>query len=118
MYLIKFTDEGLADVARLQKHEKNFLKKEIKKRLEVDPMGNSLELSGTLKDYRSAHIENYRVVFKVYEDLMALAIVGIGKHDADAKRDIYKKLGALVSQGDFAERVLLTLKGFTSPPSR
>ena len=115
MYLIRFTDEGLADAARLKKNEKNFLKKEIKDRLEKSPLENSEELQGTLKDYRSAHIENYRVVFKIYEELMAIAIVGIGKHDANAKRDTYQRLGALVNQGKFAEHVMATLRGFSRP---
>ena len=118
MYLIKFTDSGLDDVRRLRKNERNFLQKEIRNKLEVDPLGHSFELSGPLMEYRSAHIGDYRVIFKVFDDLMAIAIVGIGKHDDNAKIDIYRRLEIIVKQGSWADRVMATLKGFTRPPSR
>ena len=118
MYLIKFSTEGLADVVGLKKNEKNFLKREIRDRLAKDPVGNSYELHGALKDYRSAHIGPFRVIFKVYEELMGIAIVGIGKHDSSAKVGVYRRLEALVSQGHFAEQVMAVLKGFTQPPAR
>ena len=118
MYLIKFTDGGLNDVRRLGKNEKNFLKKEIRKKLETDPLGHSFGLSGDLHEYRNAHIGEYRVVFKFFDDLMAIAIVGVGKHDMDAKKDIYRRLEVIVKHGSFAERVMATLKGFTRPPTR
>ena len=118
MYLVKFSTEGLADVVALKKNEKNFLKKEIRDRLTKDPIANSSELHGALKEYRSAHIGAFRVIFKIYDELMSIAIVGIGKHDSSAKVDVYKRLEALVSQGQFAEQVMAVLRGFTKPPAR
>ncbi len=73
MFLIKLTDDGLADVKALEKNERNFLGEEIRNRLAQDPVANSLELNAPLEDYRSAHIGNYRVVFRVFEDLKAIA---------------------------------------------
>jgi hypothetical protein len=58
------------------------------------------------------------VVLKIYDDLRAIAIAGVGERDHNSDRDIYKKLEALAIKGKLAEQVLLTLRGFTRPVAR
>jgi hypothetical protein len=41
-----------------------------------------------------------------------VAIAGLGKHSKDVKKDVYKRLESLVSQGKLAEKILATLRGF------
>ena len=114
-YVIRFADEGLEDAKALPKNVRNHLKKEILKRIGKDPIGCSDELKPPLEKFRSCHIGDYRVVFYLAEDIRAIAIAGIGKHSKETAKDVYKKLENLVSQGKLAEKILATLRGFTSP---
>jgi mRNA-degrading endonuclease RelE of RelBE toxin-antitoxin system len=118
VYDIKFTDEGLADAKSLQKAVRNTLKKELTGKVAVDPRGCSEPLTGSLDGWFSFHYLEYRVVYKVYDDLLAIAVAGIGKHDKDAERDIYRKLEALAQTGKLAESVLASFRGFSGvvPP--
>lgn len=116
-YLVKFTDEGMADVGGLPKNIRNSLKKEIRGKLAVDPYGHSLELHEPLQGWRSFRYRNYRVVFKIYGDLRAIAIAGIGKRLPQSKSDIYKRLQTLATEGRLAEKILAGLRGFTPPGS-
>ena len=113
-YVIQFTDDGLADVKALPKNTKNSLRKEIQEKLARDPYGCSSELDEPLKGWRSFPYRNYGVVFRVYEDLRAIAIAGIGQRLPQSRSDIYKKLEALALEGKLAERVLKALRGFSS----
>ncbi|MBI3668143.1 MAG: type II toxin-antitoxin system RelE/ParE family toxin [Acidobacteria bacterium] len=113
MYTIKFHPLGLADVKSLPKNTKNALRKQLLERLGTDPEGCSTELQGELKHFRSFHWRKYRVVFRVFHDLRAVAIVGVGKHSSDQAKDVYHRLELLVSGAKMAEKVLVSLRGFT-----
>lgn len=115
MYVVKFTDGGLADVKALPKNFRNVLKKQISANIAKDPYGCSRELHEPLEGWRSAHCQGYRVVFKVYDDLKIIAIAGVGKRSPQSQSDIYRKLEALATEGKLAERVLGVLRGFSGP---
>lgn len=117
MYLVKFSDDGLADAKSLPKNIRNALKKGIRESLAKNPYASSTELHGRLKGYRSFHFRTYRIVFKVYDDLKAIGIVGIGGRLPKSESDIYKKLSALALRGKLAEKVLSTFRGFSAPQS-
>ena len=116
MHDLKFTDEGLADVKALPKNVKNALKKELQQTVALDPKGCAEPLIASLEGWFSFHYLEYRVVYKVFDDLPAVGIVGVGKHDRDATLDIYRKLEALAKTGKLAESVLATLRGFSFAP--
>ncbi len=97
----------------LPKNVKNALKKELIKKVSKDPNGCSEKLSGPLNEFRSFHFGKHRVVYRVFEDLGAVAIVGIGAHSASAKADIYRRLEALARTGRVAESLLVSLRGFS-----
>ena len=111
MYVLKFTEFELADVRRLPKNTRNALKKELLNKIATDPEGHSEGLQGALRGYRSFHWRDYRGVFRVFPGLQAVAVVGIGKHAA--KADIYRRLEVLVSSGQLADKVLVSLRGFS-----
>ena len=113
MFVLKFTDFGLADVKALPKNVRNALKKELLKKVSKDPTGCSEGLSGPLRDFRSFHFGSHRVVYRVFEDFKAVTIVGIGAHSPKAKADIYRKLEALAETGRVAESILVSLRGFS-----
>jgi mRNA-degrading endonuclease RelE of RelBE toxin-antitoxin system len=114
MYVLKFSEDGLADVKALPKNVKNSLKKELQKRLAVDPYGCSSELVEPLRGWRSFHWKSYQLIFKVYEGLKAIAIVGVGRHSSEPRRDIYRRLEVLAAEGKLAARILHLLRGFSS----
>ena len=116
MYIVKFTDHGLADVKSLPKNVRNALKKEFEKKLMIDPKGCSEPLHGVLAGWFSFHYLEYRVIYKIFDDLKAIGVVGVGKHDADASADIYRKLEVLAKTGKLAESVLSTFRGFSIAP--
>jgi mRNA-degrading endonuclease RelE of RelBE toxin-antitoxin system len=109
VYRSKFTDDALRDVKSLLKNVRNALKKEFQKKIHVDPVGCSEPLTSDLEAFRSFHHGDYRVVYRVFEKLGAVAVVAIGKKDAGHQSGIYKRLEALAEKGKLAEAVLRSL---------
>lgn len=116
-YVIKFTDDALSDVKGLPANVKNSLKKELAGDFSADPVGHSEALRGPLEGFRSFHYLKYRVVFKIYDDLHAIGIVGIGTHDRKPDVDIYRRLEEVAGRGQLAQTILAALRGFTAPAS-
>lgn len=83
------------------------LKREIPKRLVVDPIRPSRALTGPLEGFHSCHIHQYRIVFLIVED--EVWIVGVGEHSKSAESDIYRRLEDLRMRGKIADRLLSTL---------
>ena len=110
MYSSKFTDEAVENIKRLPKNVKNALKKEFEKKIHVDPIGCSEPLTGLLEGFRSFHFEDYRIVYKVMEDIRAVAVVAIGKKDKSHQTDLYRRLEALAKTGKLAKDVLETYR--------
>ena len=110
MYRSVFTDDALNDVKRLPKNVRSALKKEFEKKIHVDPFSCSEELSGILGPYRSFHYGNYRVVYRVSEDIRIVSVVGLGKKNKNHQTDLYKRLEGLANRGRLAEAVLETYR--------
>jgi hypothetical protein len=55
------------------------------------------------------------VIYRVYDDLLAVGIAGVGKHDKNVEKDIYRRLEDAAKSGRLAESVLVALRDFTSP---
>ena len=110
MYSLKFTDAAKADIQALPKHVKNTLKKLLEQKVAWDPLGCSKDLQRELDGYRSFAFGGYRMVFKVFEDLRAVAVAGWGMRDASSKSNIHRKLEQLANTGKLAQGVLCTLR--------
>ena len=113
MYSSKFTDDALKDVKKLPKNVRNALKKEFEKKIHVNPIHCSEELSGVLGDFRSFHYGAYRVVYRVFEDIRVIAVVGLGKKNKDHRTDLYKRLEVLAKKGRLADAVLQTYRSIS-----
>ncbi len=109
MYSSKFTPDALQDAKNLPKNVRNALRKEFEKKIHADPVVCSEPLSGPLKDYRSFHYGDYGVVYRVFEDLCIVAVVGIGKKDKRHQTELYNRLETLVRAGKVAEAVLRSM---------
>ncbi len=110
MYCSKFTQQALDNIKKLPKNARNALKKEFKQKLQKDPAGCSEALTGPLQEFRSFHFGEYRIVFRVFEDIKAIAVVGIGKKDAHHHAEIYKQLESLAESGKLAAKLLETYR--------
>jgi len=115
LYISKYTPYGLKCIRELPKNVRNTLKKEFETTIHKDPIGCSEELTGPLADFRSYHFLNYRVVYRIFEDLNAIAVVGVGEKDANHQAEIYKKLETLAKTGELADTVLRTIRLFSTP---
>lgn len=113
MYSSKFTDGALEDIRKLPKNVRNALKKEFQKKIHVDPVSCSEELSGILGDFRSFHYGDYRVVYRVFADIKTVSVVGVGKKNRDHRTDLYKRLEALARKGRLADAVLETYRSIS-----
>lgn len=115
MYIAQFTPKAIEDIKRLPKNTRTSLKKEFEKTILRDPAGCSDDLTEPLAGFRSFHFRDYRVVYRIYEDLNAIAVVGVGKKTGDPNSDVYKRLESLATSGKLADTVLRTLRLFSSP---
>jgi mRNA-degrading endonuclease RelE of RelBE toxin-antitoxin system len=110
LYASQFTPNAFEDVKRLPKNARNSLKKQFLSKIHRDPIGCSEPLTGLLSEFRSFHFLDYRVVYRVFEDLKAIAVVGIGKKDAAHQAEIYRKLENLAKTGRLAGSLLDTIR--------
>lgn len=106
MYRSEFTDDALEDLRRLPKNVRNRLKQEFLKKIHRDPVGCSEPLSGLLENFRSFHFGDYRVVYRVFEELKAVAVVAIGEKDRSHRAEVYEHLESLAKTGKLAAAVL------------
>ena len=114
MYVLKFTSDAVADIkVIIPKNLRGPLKKELLSKVAKDPIGCSHELVGVLKNFRSFTWQAYRVVYQVFDDLRAIAIVGVGMRSPQSAQNIYRKLEALAQTGQLAQGVLFSLRGFS-----
>ena len=113
MYVIQFSDDGLADVKALPKHVRNSLQTVLRQKLAADPVRHSSDLREPLQGFRSLHWRKYRGVFKILEELKIVAIAGIGERSPQSRSNIYRRLEELAAKGRLAEGVLSTLRGFS-----
>jgi mRNA-degrading endonuclease RelE of RelBE toxin-antitoxin system len=114
VHVLKFTSDAVADVKTvIPKHLKGPLQKELLEKVASDPVGCSRELHGDLKGYRSFTWQEYRVVYKVFDDLLAVAVVGVGLRSPQSAENIYRKLEVLARTGRLAQGVLFSIRGFT-----
>ena len=114
MYELKFISAAVAGIkAVIPKSLKGPLKKELLKTVASEPRGCSHELRDDLAGYRSFTWRKYRVVYKIFEDLRTVAIVGVGLRSPQSADNIYRKLELLARAGELAQGVLFSIRGFT-----
>ena len=78
----------------------------------LDLVACSHELHNELAGYRSFPWREYRVVYKVFDDLRVLAL---GLRSAQSSGNIY--LERLARTGEWAQGLLFSLRGFTEKGS-
>jgi mRNA-degrading endonuclease RelE of RelBE toxin-antitoxin system len=113
LYRSKFTSDALENARKLPKNVRNALKKEFQQKIHRDPIGCSEPLTGPLEKFRSFHYGDYRVIFRVFEDLKIVSVVGIGKKDKHHQAKIYKQLEGLARSGELAASVLETFRSLS-----
>ena len=115
MYVSKFTNDALEDIRSLPKNVRNALKREFEKKIHQNPIACSEPLTGPLAAFRSFHFRNYRVIYRVHEELKTIAVVGVGKKDKTHHAEIYIKLEQLAKSGKLADEFLRAIRLLESP---
>ncbi len=105
-YVAKFTSQAKADIKALPKNVRNSLRKKLEEVVCINPAECSEGLTGPLTAFRSYHCEEHRIVYKVFEDLKLVVIVGVAKKNADHYAEIYRKLEDLAGVGKLADGIL------------
>ena len=117
MYVLKFTSDAVADIkAVVPRHLKGPLQKALLAKVAPNPVGCSRGLCYELEGYRSFQWQDYRIVYKVFDDLRAVAVVGVGLRSPQSTENIYRKLEALAQSGRLAQGVLFSIRGFSKAP--
>ena len=110
MYVLKFTAGAVENIKEMPKGARNALRKKLETIVARDPESCSESLTGPLAGYRSYHFDERRIVFRIFDDLNAIAVVGVGlKMPVPG---IYERLEALAHTGKLADSVLSTLRMF------
>jgi mRNA-degrading endonuclease RelE of RelBE toxin-antitoxin system len=115
LYEAQFTSDAVEDIRRLPKSVRGALRREFERKILKEPRGCSEELVGSLAGFRSFCFKNYRVVYRVFDDLEAVAVVGAGKKDVHHYSDLYKRLERLAATGELADTVLKAMRLFNGP---
>jgi mRNA-degrading endonuclease RelE of RelBE toxin-antitoxin system len=111
---LKFTGDAVADIKTIiPRHLKGPLRKQLLAKVATDPTACSHELHHELEGYRSFTWQEYRIVYKIFDDLRAVAVVGVGLRSAQSAENIYRRLERLARTGELARGVLFSLRGFT-----
>ena len=113
-HVLKFTSDAVADIRAIPQHLRNVLKKEMAETVAVDPVECSKELHRELAGFRSFTWQEYRIVFRVFQDIRAIAVVGVGIRNSKSSENIYRKLEALARTGELAQGVLFSMRGFSA----
>lgn len=80
-YLESVIDE---DIAIIPKPIKKTIKRAIEERLIIDPVGFGKPLRYSLKGHRRLRVGDYRVVYRIQEDIRTILVVAI-KH----RKEVY-----------------------------
>ena len=116
MHIPKFTPNAADDVKNLPKNVRNHLREQLEKVVCVNPIDCSEELTGPLAEFRSYHLDDYRIVFRVLDCHNLIVVVGIGQKNADHCAEIYKNLENMARAGKLADSMLTNLR-MLNPPS-
>jgi addiction module RelE/StbE family toxin len=114
VYVAKFTSYAKDDIKSLSRNVRNHLREQLEKVVCVNPAHCSDELTGPLAGFRSYHFEEYRIIYKIFEHSKEIAVLGIGKKNADHYAEIYKNLEGLAKAGKLADTVLTNLRMLNS----
>ena len=113
-YVLKFTGDAVADLKTIiPKHLKGPLRKQLLAKVSTDPVACSHELHQELTGYRSFTWQEYRIVYKIFDHLRTVAVVGVGLRSPQSSENIYRRLERLARTGELAQGVIFSLRGFT-----
>lgn len=78
MYKIEYVDSVKNDLIGLSKDNKNRIRKAIEKKLATNPIEFGKPLQYSLKGLRRLKVSDYRIIFKIEEEMKTVLIIEIG----------------------------------------
>lgn len=85
-FSVVFSEEAHKDFLLLPKSMKIMIQKAIRERLETDPLSYGKPLRYSYKGHRRLRVSNYRIIYRVEENLVKVIIVKM-----DLRRDVYEE---------------------------
>lgn len=123
-FSIAFTSDAFVDVKALDGSIKNKLKKDLTKKLAIDPQGYGLPLRSPLNLFWKHEFAAHRVIYRIYEDKQLVVVCAVGPRKQGDVADVYKQFQALAQTGKVAHQIAEVLGGLTlgkkkiEPPKR
>jgi mRNA interferase RelE/StbE len=78
MYKIEYIETVTNDLSNISKGDKERIRKAIEKKLATNPIEFGKPLQYSLKGLRRLRVADFRIIFRIEEDIKAVLIVKIG----------------------------------------
>lgn len=84
------------DFKSISHPERSTILKTIRKKLSIDPKGYGKPLTGSLKGYWRIRVGDYRVIYKIKQDLIEVLVVKVGiRRDEEVYNEMLNRLKRL-----------------------
>ena len=84
------------DFKPISRPECNIILRAIRKKLGTDPKSYGKPLVGALKGYRRLRVGDYRVIYKIKQDLIEVLVVKIGiRRNEEVYKEMFSRLKKL-----------------------
>ena len=77
------------DFKSINHPDQKIILRDIRKKLTVDPKGYGRPLLGEFKGYRKLRVGDYRVIYKIREEIVEVLVIKVGIRRGE---EVYKKL--------------------------
>jgi mRNA interferase RelE/StbE len=111
-YEIKFTEDALKEISKLDGSVKGPLKKVLEKKLAVDPEGYGTPLRANLVGYYKHEFADHRIIYRIYSDRQLVVVCAVGLRKSGDVADVYVQLEKVVATGKIAAQIRSVLEAF------
>ncbi len=77
------------DFKSINPYDQRMILRDIRKKLSLEPKSYGKPLSGELKGYWRLRVKDYRVIYKIREDIIEVLVIKVGLRRDE---EVYKKL--------------------------
>lgn len=94
MWKVKIHKEVLEnDFRKIDFPKRLQILKAIRKKLTQDPKGYGEPLRGEFKGYWKLRVEDFRVIYRIYEDKILVLVIKVGiRRDAEVYRELLSRI--------------------------
>jgi len=91
------------DFKSIEPTDQKIILKDIRKKLSLEPKSYGKPLSGALKGYWRLRVKDFRVIYKIREDIIEVIIIKVGiRRDEEVYKKIFYRLKKL-QESEFSQ---------------